>query len=146
MRDGSPTYTILHLMGLTLVVALFCMASMTESPWWRATLMTLDLCLFLNAIIAAIILRGSRQAFALGYSVASVFFLLSLYTLAAIETLPLLLTQQVWAWIVAYSTSPPSEEHYYIVAALFWAFACGYCGGIVAKRLHVKRVRAVPLT
>lgn len=142
MRAKAVTYGIVHLMLLTLVVALFCVASMADSPWWRATLTTLDLCLFLNAIIASIILRGERQAFALGYAVASVFFLMSLYTLVGIETLPLMITQALWTHMASISMSPPPEEHFYIVAALFWAFSCGYFGGMLAKRWHRKRIAA----
>ena len=142
MRTGSATYTILHLMLLTFVASLFCMAVTTESPWWRATLMTMDLCLFLNAIIAAIICRKAKQAFALGYAVSSVFFLLSLYTLGGIETLPYLITESVWTYIVTMSESPPSEEHFYVVALLFWAFVCGYGGGVLATRWYHQRIRA----
>ena len=142
MRKGSAVYTIMHLMMLTFVIALFSMAVTTDSPWWRATLMTMDLCLFLNAIIAAIICRETKQAFALGYAVSSCFFLLSLYTLAGIETLPLLITQTAWSYIAVMSDSPPSEDHFYTVALLFWAFVCAYGGGLLAARWYNKRMRA----
>ena len=123
------------------VIAMFCMGAMTESPWWRASLMTMALCLFLNAIIASIICRGQKQAFALGYMASSFFYLMALYAMLAIETLPLLLTQLLYGKIIIYCSTPPPEEHFYMVAGMFWAVACGYGGGIMASRWYRKRLK-----
>ncbi len=139
MRQATARYTILHLLLLTVIVAFYYVALLTESPWWRATLMTISLCLFLQSIIASIITRGERQAFALGYMASTLFFLVSLYASFGIETLPYLLTQMLWTKIATVSTSPPSEEHFYIVAALFWSQTCSYTGGALSRRWHRQR-------
>ncbi len=135
-------YTILHLMLLTMLVALYYVALMTESPWWRATLMTLCLCLFLKSIVASIVTRGERQAFALGYMAATFFYLLSLYASMGVETLPFMLTQLLWAKMATLATSPPSDEHFYVVAGMFWAQFCAYTTAILARRWYRQSIRS----
>jgi hypothetical protein len=146
MRFGSARYTILHLLLLTMLVALYYVAMLTESPWWRATLMTISLCLFLNSIIASIIARGSRQAFALGYMVSTFFYLISLYASLGIETLPFLLTQMLWTKMATISLSPPSEEHFYVIAGLFWAQVFAYTGALMSLRWYHQRMSAAVMT
>ncbi|MCG8651812.1 MAG: hypothetical protein MI861_18370 [Pirellulales bacterium] len=141
MRFGNVRYTILQLMLFTVLVALYYVALVNESPWWRATLMTICLCLFLNSIIASIVARGERQSFALGYMMATFFYLFSLYASFGIETLPLLLTQSLWANIVVMGSEPPSEEHFYVIAGMFWSQMFSFSGGALALRWYRHRLR-----
>ena len=134
-------YTIAHLMMITLVIAVFSMGILHESPWWRASLMTFCLCAFLNSIIAAIVCRKEKQAFALGYAVSSFFYLLSLYASFGVETLPMLITQNVYAYILEYSASPPSDTHFFIVAGMFWAVSFGYGGATLASHWYRQRMK-----
>lgn len=139
MQPLKNRYTILHLMGVTVVFALCFVSLLNESPWWRALLMTVTLCLVLNSLIGSAVRRGRDQAFSVGFAISSFFFLVSLYTLAGIETIPLLLTQHTYAYLVNYSTTPPSSEHFYIVATLIWGLACAYSGGLLGRRWYNQR-------
>jgi hypothetical protein len=140
MKAGRARHTILHLLFVTAVAALGFATLFNESPWWRASLMTLTLCLVLKALIAAVICRGARQAFSLGFVISTVFFLLSLYTLAGVETLPYLLTQLVWEHVVIRATTPPSSEHFYMVSVILWGLGCAYSGGLLSVRWYSHRV------
>lgn len=140
MRQGTTRYTIVHLLLVTVLVAFYYVALGSESSWWRATLMTINLCLFLKSIIASVVLRGERQAFGLGYMVSTFFFLCSLYASMGIETLPLMLTQMLWAKMAALATSPPSEAHFYMVAGMFWAQLCSYTGGMLGRYWYRQRI------
>ena len=131
---------VIHLILVTAVAA-FCFNTLLyESPWWRASLATFTLGCVMNALIGTAICRGPRQAFSIGFSISSFFYLISLYTLAGIETLPLLLTQKAYIYLKQQAASPPSEEHFYMVAILVWGLGCAYSGGLMARFWHARRM------
>ena len=128
------------MMTMTAVIAVCCIALAHESPWTRASLSTIALGLMMNALVRCAICRGERQAFAIGFSISSFFYLLSLYTLVGLETLPLLITQQLRLYLVAYSTNPVSEDHFYIAMVFCWGLLCAYTGGVFALQWYKQRI------
>ena len=128
-------------MTVTAVVAVCSIAICEESPWTRATLSTVTLTLFLSSLIRTAICRGEDQAFAIGYAISSFFYLMSLYTTLGLETLPLLITQELWSYLNAYSAKPMSEEHFFIVTGLCWALVFAYSGGMFAKQWYRRRIK-----
>lgn len=139
MQKGRVYYSILHVMVGTAIAALCFNTLVNESPWWRATLMTFTLGAVMNSLICTAICRGSKQAFSIGFSISSFFYLISLYTLAGVETLPMLLTQLAYEHVVDYAASPISESHFYMVAIVVWGLVCAYCGGWFGKFLFARR-------
>ena len=146
MQNGRVFYSILHVMAVTAIAAIGFNTLLNESPWWRATLTTLTLGLVLNSLIRCAVCRGAKQAYAIGFAVSSFFYLLSLYTLAGLETLPLLITQHAHVYLAQHTASPPSEEHFFLVAIIIWGLACAYAGGLAARHWHARRVKEALLT
>ncbi|MCA9246720.1 MAG: hypothetical protein KDA42_06380, partial [Planctomycetales bacterium] len=82
--------------------------------------------------------RGERRAFAWGYAISTFFALMSVYWYSV--SIPYLLTRLAWEYIEVHAASPPDEEHFYIVASLFWGNLCAYTGGMIARRWYRKTV------
>ncbi|QDV24844.1 hypothetical protein Q31a_31660 [Aureliella helgolandensis] len=143
MQKERSRFTILYLMGLTSFGALGCATLFNESPWLRGSLMTIILALILKSMIGTAIYRGSRQAFAIGYTISTFFYILSLYTLAGIETLPLLITQYAWDALENYSFSLPDEDHFLLVSVLLWGMLCTYSGALASEYWYRRRIQEV---
>lgn len=130
MATRNRHWTLAQLMLVTAGVAVFCVVLLNENQWLRATYVTAALSAGLNALVAAILARGERQAFAIGFVAGVAFFAAS--ALAASVTLPFLLTMELLEWLRSARPTPPSEEHFYIVTSVFWvlltAISSGYLG------------------
>ncbi len=137
-------FSILRMMVVTAIAAICFCAIAYESPWWRATLTTTAIGFIMSALIGTAILRGTKQAGAIGYAIGSFVYFVSLYTLFGLETLPMLITQKAYPFIVAITNNPPSEEHYYAVALVVWAIMCGYSGAFLARFLYWRTQSSLP--
>ena len=105
-------------MFATVIIAVWSVALFNDNQWWRATLGTITMAMILNALLAAIFTQGERWAFSLSYFVGALFFSLGVYTYIA--SLPYLLTLKALELVKAYASSPPKDENFLIVAAIFW--------------------------
>lgn len=131
----TPRFRIKHLLLLTALVAVFCVALVNENEWLRATYVTCALASLFNAAVAAIFARGERQAFAVGYVVGSFLFALSAY--AATVTLPFLLTMKLYD-LMKEASIAPSDEHYWIITITAWAVITATSSGIIARTFHCR--------
>ncbi|PHS08206.1 MAG: hypothetical protein COA78_12960 [Blastopirellula sp.] len=129
-------YSIKHILILVTLFAVFSAALMNESEWWRAWLATLTSGAVINALLCGIFSKGERRAFAIGYVVTAFYCIFSLYMVSV--SIPYLLTKLLWEYVEMFSTSPPDEDHFYIVAGLFWGNLFAYCGALVALRWYRK--------
>ncbi|MGY8768072.1 MAG: hypothetical protein ACKVH8_06550 [Pirellulales bacterium] len=129
-------YTIKHILILVILFAIFSAALMNESERWRAWLITLTSAAVINALLCGIFSKGERRFFALGYVITAVYCLVSTYIAAF--SIPYLLTKMLWEYVEALSANPPSDEHFYIVAALFWGNLFAYSGALIALRWYRK--------
>lgn len=116
---------------MTAAVAVFCVVLMNDNKWVRATYVTAALAIEMNAWIAAIFARGERRAFAVGFVVGTFFCLPTAYTAAF--SLPYLLTLELQTLIKSTSTTPPSDEHFYVVMGVFWVALTATSAGYLAR-------------
>ncbi len=130
-----PSFTIVHLLLLTALIAVFCVTLVNENEWLRATYVTCALGAVLNAPIAAIFARGERQAFAGGFIAGS--FLFGVSVNAAAATLPYLLTLRLYDWMKAASAAP-SEEHYWIITTTTWVMLTAVSSGLIARAWYLR--------
>lgn len=127
----NKRFSVLQLMLVTVITALFSVALFTDNQWWRATLGTITTAMILNSLLAAIFTRGERRAFSLSYFVGSVFFAIGVYTYMV--SLPYLLTIKALELVKAYATNPPSDENFLIVATIFWIHVTCYSSGLAGR-------------
>ena len=131
MLSRSTRFSVLQLMFATVIIAVWSVALFNDNQWWRATLGTITMAMILNALLAAIFTQGERWAFSLSYFVGALFFSLGVYTYVA--TLPYLLTLKALELVKSYASSPPKDENFLIVAAIFWLQITCYSSGIVGR-------------
>lgn len=149
MFRNNARFSVLNLMAVTVVTALFCVALFNDNQWWRATLGTITTAMILNALLAGVFMRGERQAYSLSYFIGAVFFATGVYTYSI--SLPYLLTVKVLELSKAFASHPPSDDNYYIVAAIFWlqvtCFSSAYLGRLwYRRRLGEQTMASAPDT
>ncbi|MCA9194893.1 MAG: hypothetical protein KDB03_24145 [Planctomycetales bacterium] len=111
-------FSIRQLLLATAIVALFCVAFVTENPWWRATLGTLTMGMLLNALVAAIFARGEQRAYSLSFFLGAVFFFFGFYTYMV--SLPYMITIKFYDYLSNSLPVQPDEENFMLVAIIFW--------------------------
>jgi hypothetical protein len=124
-------FSIAQILLLTASVAVFCFVLVNDNDWLLATYVTAALCIAFNAVIIGIFTRGERQIFAIGFVLGLVFTGAS--TPAASVTLPYLITIELHGWISQMSATPPKQDHFFIVMAVFWAMLAATSSACVSS-------------
>lgn len=126
----TTRFSVFQLLVGMVVAAVFCVALFNENEWWRATLGTVTSAMILNSLLAAIFAKGKKRAFALSFFAGAGFCPLMAYTYVA--SLPFLITRKLMLWINEFTSSPLSQENFYVVASIFWiqvtCWISGYIG------------------
>ena len=122
-------------MALTMALVAIVIASLlNESRWISSSLTTIAHVALVASLVCAIFSIGERRAFALGFFVAGMGCLLSAYLYG--YSLLYLITETVYDILSSHSSAPPSEDHFYLVAALIWGISFAWLGGLAAVHWH----------
>lgn len=133
-------YSVKQVMLQTAIASLLFAALFHENEWLRAILFTVTVGMIFNEILAIIYATGNRRAFAIGHSIAVVFFPLCYWGVTF--SLPYLLTMKLLNFMKLLQNV--NEENFWIVAAIFWTHvtcrSSGYLAVLWNRSSNVKQL------
>jgi hypothetical protein len=147
-------FSLKWLLAAIAFIALGCAALANASAFWEMVIVSLGWCLILTAVLAGIFRRGSSQAFAIGFVVVLVAYLLidarfeyrdrgnRIATTAVLRHLHSAVIREV-----PYEPQPtimvirPQWGYFRPIGQWLWSIVFGFVGGLLARHFHTRRER-----